>query len=301
MKICITGSSGYVGQHLINFLKQDSDSNFQVYPISLRNKHQEISNECDVLIHLAAMSEDNSKEINVTEYYDVNVNLVKITFQQFLKSDIKDYIFFSSIKSVADHSNNLLTEDTVTSPVGHYGKSKLEAEKFLLSQELPQGKRLFILRPVAIYGPGTTDNISFLFKLVNLGIPWPFAAFQNKRSFLYIDNLNYVISKLILDKNVSSGIYHIADDEFFSTNEIIKLVAQYSKKNIFFLKIPKFFFTSLAKLGDKIKLPFNTKNLEKLTNSYIVSNQKVKTALNISKLPYSGEEGLYNTIQSFKK
>jgi len=183
MKICITGSSGYVGQHLINFLKQDSDSNFQVYPISLRNKHQEISNECDVLIHLAAMSEDNSKEINVTEYYDVNVNLVKITFQQFLKSDIKDYIFFSSIKSVADHSNNLLTEDTVTSPVGHYGKSKLEAEKFLLSQELPQGKRLFILRPVAIYGPGTTDNISFLFKLVNLGIPWPFAAFQNKRFF----------------------------------------------------------------------------------------------------------------------
>ena len=301
MKICITGSSGYVGQHLINFLKNDAENNFEVFPISLRTKNQQFPNECDVLIHLAAMSEDSSKNINVSEYYDVNVNLVKTTFQQFLQSDIKDYVFFSSIKSVADYSDDLLTEDAVTSPMGHYGKSKLEAEKFLLSQNLPEGKRLFVLRPVAIYGPGTTDNISMLFKFVNLRIPWPFAAFQNRRSFLYIDNLNFVISKLILDNNISSGIYHIADDEFFSTNEIIKLVAKYSKKNIYFFKIPKFFFKSLAKLGDKIKLPFNTKKLEKLTNSYTVSNQKIKTALNIEKLPYSGEEGLYNTIQSFKK
>jgi len=301
MKICITGSSGYVGQHLINFLKHNSDNNFEVFPISLRNKNQQIPNECDVLIHLAAMSEDNSENINVSEYYEVNVNLVKTTFKQFLQSDIKDYVFFSSIKSVVDYSDDLLTEDAVNSPIGHYGKSKLEAEKFLLSQNLPEGKRLFVLRPVAIYGPGTTDNISMLFKFVNLGIPWPFAAFENRRSFLYIDNLNFVITKLILDKNISAGIYHIADDEFFSTNEIIKLVAKYSKKNIYFFKIPKFFFKSLAKLGDKIKLPFNTKKLEKLTNSYIVSNQKVKTALNIDKLPYSGEKGLYNTIQSFKK
>ena len=56
----------------------------------------------------------------------------------------------------------------------------------------------------------------------------------------------------------------------------------------------------LAKTGDYLKLPLNSERLKKLTENYIVSNQKIKTALNIVSLPITAEEGMKKTIESFK-
>ena len=56
-------------------------------------------------------------------------------------------------------------------------------------------------------------------------------------------------------------------------------------------------FTAL-KLGDVLKLPLNTERLSKLTETYIVSNQKLKNAIN-KPLPVSAKEGLLKTFNSF--
>ncbi|MNY80330.1 hypothetical protein D3C86_2213240 [compost metagenome] len=56
----------------------------------------------------------------------------------------------------------------------------------------------------------------------------------------------------------------------------------------------------MASFGDKLHLPLNTERLKKLTESYVVSNQKIKSALGVEKLPLSAEEGLIKTIKSFK-
>ena len=53
-------------------------------------------------------------------------------------------------------------------------------------------------------------------------------------------------------------------------------------------------------MGDWLKLPLNTERLRKLTENYVVSNDKIKSALGIEKLPLSAEEGLVKTIKSFK-
>lgn len=58
--------------------------------------------------------------------------------------------------------------------------------------------------------------------------------------------------------------------------------------------------SSVAKLGDIIKMPLNSERLKKLTESYAVSNKKIKSALNIIDLPVSAEEGLIKTIKSFQ-
>jgi hypothetical protein len=52
-------------------------------------------------------------------------------------------------------------------------------------------------------------------------------------------------------------------------------------------------------LGDLFHLPFNTERLDKLTENFIVSNFKIKSALNIKKFPTSAKVGLVKTIQSF--
>ena len=46
------------------------------------------------------------------------------------------------------------------------GKSKLEAEHYLLHQHIPAGKRLIIIRPCMIHGPGNKGNLNLLYKVV---------------------------------------------------------------------------------------------------------------------------------------
>jgi hypothetical protein len=55
----------------------------------------------------------------------------------------------------------------------------------------------------------------------------------------------------------------------------------------------------MAKIGDKLHLQLNSERLQKLTESYIVSNEKINKILGKS-LPVSSKEGILNTFQSFK-
>lgn len=151
-----------------------------------------------------------------------------------------------------------------------------------------------------IHGPGNKGNLNLLYKVVDKGIPWPLANFENQRSFLSIDNLNFLILEMIENKGVSSGIYNLADDKPLSTNELVKIIANSSGKKEKLWHISADLIYSLAKLGDTLKFPLNSERLKKLTESYVVSNQKIKTALKIEKLPLSAEEGLKKTIRSFK-
>src|SRR5690606_9902944 len=110
------------------------------------------------------------------EYFKVNRDLTVALFDQFLQSDIRDFFYFSSVKAVADTVEGPLTEDSVANPLTPYGKSKREAEKYLLAQELPIGKRLFIIRPCMIHGPGNKGNLNLLYKVVEKGLSLTLAA-----------------------------------------------------------------------------------------------------------------------------
>src|SRR5690606_37052582 len=147
----------------------------------------------------------------------VNRDLTIELFDLFLKSNIRDFFYFSSVKAVADTVDGMLTEDVQGKPYTPYGKSKLEAEQYLLKQTLPEGKRLFIIRPCMIHGPGNKGNLNLLYKVVEKGVPWPLAAFHNQRSFLSIDNLSYLLEKILENTGLSSGVYNFADDEALST------------------------------------------------------------------------------------
>ena len=109
-----------------------------------------------------------------------------------------------------------------------------------------------------------------------------------------------MIEKL-LKKNINSGIYNIADDSSLSTKELVKLIGNEIGKPAIILNIPKGIIAFLAKIGDLISLPLNTERIDKLTENYEVSNQKIKDSLSIKELPISTEEGLRKTINSFNK
>jgi nucleoside-diphosphate-sugar epimerase len=289
--IFLTGASGFVGKNLISFFNGE----YQI--ISFSRNGDLFINE-DIVIHLAGKAHDIKNTSNPEEYYQVNTELTKKVFDAFILSPAKVFITLSSVKAAADQVEGELNEDFIPNPVTHYGKSKLLAENYILSRDILAGKRVYILRPCMIHGAGNKGNLNLLFRLVSKGIPWPLGAFDNKRSFCSIDNLIFIIRELIENDTIASGIYNISDDEPISTNELILLIADSNFKKPKIWKISKSWIVFIAKMGDLLKLPLNTERLQKLTESYEVSNNKIKTAVG-KPLPLSSKEGLRKTFNSF--
>ena len=297
-KIIITGASGFVGTNLTKFLEEKKHS---VQPLSLRAPQwkENMDYYADAIIHLAGKAHDTKSKTDASEYIKVNTELTKELYNLFLKSEVKDFFYFSSVKAVADSVEGVLIENVVGKPITPYGQSKLQAEEYILSQSLPTRKRVFIIRPCMIHGPGNKGNLNLLYSVVKRGIPWPLAAYDNERSFLSIENLSYLINEMLNNKTIKSGVYNFADDDTLSTNELVSLIALASGKKPRLWNINMNLINRLAKVGDKIKFPLNTERLDKLTDNYRVGNAKIKQALGIEKLPVSIEDGIVKTIKSF--
>ncbi|WP_373495716.1 NAD-dependent epimerase/dehydratase family protein [Aquiflexum sp.] len=303
--IYVTGISGFVGLNLFRSLKNKFDFiGISRSPagndncISYEDYFLTENSEDYGIVHLAGKAHDLKKVSVEKEYFDANYSLTKKLYDKFLSEDCcKCFIFMSSVKAVTDAVNGILFEDEAYNPTTAYGKSKMMAEKYIMDN-LPSNKNVYILRPCMIHGPGNKGNLNLLFTLANKGVPYPLAAFENKRSFLSIDNLIFVIEKLLTSK-VPSGVYNVADDEVFSTNEVIKLMGESLNKETMLIKVPRVCINLIGKLGDMIYLPLNSERLGKLTENFVVSNDKLKNALH-SQLPISGKVGLLKTFKSFK-
>jgi nucleoside-diphosphate-sugar epimerase len=291
MTIFLTGAGGFVGNSIRKYLSNS------IHYTNFRREEKIVIKE-DVVLHFAGKAHDLKKVSKPAEYYKVNTELTQKVFDAFLDSNAKVFIVLSSVKAVADSVQEELTEEYIPNPITDYGKSKLLAEKYILSKPIPNGKRVYILRPCMIHGPGNKGNLNLLYKIVTKGLPWPLGVFENKRSFCSIDNLCFVINELIENDQIPSGVYNIADDEAISTNKLIGLIANSQNKNSRIWFVSRFIIKTLSKLGDFLRLPLNSHRLRKLTETYIVSNNKIKTAIN-KPLPVSTKEGLIKTFQSF--
>ncbi|MFK7030565.1 Rossmann-fold NAD(P)-binding domain-containing protein [Flavobacterium oreochromis] len=81
-----------------------------------------------------------------------------------------------------------------------------------------------------IHGQVNKGNLNLLYKFVKNGIPYPLVAFDNKRSFLSIDNLNFLIFEMLKNDKLKSGIYNFADDESLVTTELVALIERVTNK-----------------------------------------------------------------------
>lgn len=287
-ELFMTGSSGFVGSYLRKCWQNK-------YSIVAFQRQEEVQIESSMVLHLAGIAHDVKDEHDESAYWQVNVELTKRIFDAYLKSQTaRVFVFLSSIKAVADSSKRPLSEENVLRPSGIYGTSKAAAEAYIMSQPIPSNKRVYILRPALLHGPGNKGNLALLQAFVKKGLPWPFAAFNNERSFCSIQNLTFILEHLLADASISSGIYHIADDEAFSTNNLIEVIAGVEGKKATYLYVPKNIMRIFSKIGDKIGLPLNTHTLQKLTDSLVVSNRKIKDAIG-TQLPWKAEDALrYN-------
>lgn len=308
----ITGAYGFVGANLSSYLIKTGDYSLIALDIidNIKKQFKESYtwqalddidwDGLDVVIHLAGKSHDTKNSSNPQSYFDINYGLTKKVFDRFLNSSAIKFIFFSSVKAVADSlSGEYLVEACPPNPQTPYGKSKLQAEKYILDQYCPPGKKVYIIRPCMIHGPGNQGNLNLLYSVVKKGFPWPLGAYKNKRSFTSIGNLLFVMHQFI-EEDVEPGTYQLADDQQLSTNELILLIADSLDVKLRIWSVSPYAIKVLARIGDMFGLPLNRERLKKLTESYIVSNQKLKNILSIEQMPFTAIDGMKQTLESFK-
>ena len=291
MKILITGAYGFVGTNLCRYLagkghechaldipaaKRDDVPYAAFFTWdALAGGEMIPADRYDAVVHLAGKAHDLKKVASEQSYFDINVGLTEKIFNA-VQGKTERFVFFSSSKAAADGNA--------------YGRSKLAAEEFL-------GGRAIVLRPAMIHGPGNKGNLNLLWGLAKRGLPWPLAAFENKRSFASVGNVCAAVEALC-ERGVN-GIYPVADDEMLSTNRLIELIAEACGKRARLWKLPKAVMRAAAKVGDVLYLPLNTERLGKLTEDSFVDNAELKRLLGWEKMPITAEAGMRETLRSF--
>lgn len=283
MKILINGSNGYLASNFLNQYKKVYD--FEKFSL-LNQKLKDIKfDNIDAILHCAALVHQK-EEHSYEKYYEANVEYPVKLAKLAKQNGVKQFVFISTIAVYGEYEE-LLNENTNCNPITPYGKSKLESENQLL--ELNDNNFIVsIIRPPMIYGKSAPGNIDSLVKFVKKVSIIPLGKIENKRSFISIQNLCYIINEVILQKK--SGIFLASDDKSLSTSKLIELIAKNLDKRIYLIKIP--FFETLLKI---LKPSFH----KRLYGSLEVDNSITKQKLNLSN-PYSVEEGIRLMIKGEK-
>lgn len=265
--VCITGSTGFIGQHLAQTLGsftehklmlpvRDIQSCGTVGDVTVFADLSDITedyfakNSCDVVIHLAARAHVTSEYLTdpLQEFRKVNCHLTLDLARKAAAAGVKRFIFLSSI-GVNGISN--LKPFKVTdkpAPVESYAVSKLEAEIGLLEVAKSTGMEFVIIRPPLVYGPKAPGNFGKLTALVESGIPLPLGAVNNKRSMVSLSNLTNLITTCIDAPQAGNQTFLVSDDYDLSTTALLRMMAKAAGQSLLLLPVP----VSLLKIAARL-------------------------------------------------
>ena len=243
MRILVTGGTGFTGSCLVRRLLNRGykvlviDKQEGIFFDELRSKKAEIyigsindvnlvnkvMRKSDLVYHVAAAF----REINLPKkvYWDVNVEGTRIVAESALRNKIKKFIYCST-EGVHGHIHNPpADENAPIAPKDYYQYTKYKGEE-VIHEYMKKGLKAVILRPTAIYGPGDPGRFLMLFKWVKRGIFPMFGSGEITFHPLYIDNLNDAF-ELAMEKDEANGqTYLIADEKYYSLNELVLKVAE---------------------------------------------------------------------------
>jgi len=321
--VLVTGATGFVGRHLCFYL---TEKGFKIratfrgidhpkyYPKNVlwvnvgEIGHDTIWMDAldgvSYVIHLAALAHqlgEKGKD-RKNEFYEVNVsgteNLIKEIKHKEL---VKRFIYISSLSVYNQDKYKIIDELTACGPVSDYGFSKYEAEKIIQTSLKESETDWCILRPALVYGWGNPGNMERLQRLIQTGLPLPFANIKNKRSFLFVGNLVNAINDCMINPKACRKIFLLSDDEDLSTYELVKKIAIILGKKVVLFPVPIYLLKVIGRIGDAINRFFHlsigvdTYSVDRLTGSFSIDSSLIRNSL-MWKAPFSVDEGLKMTL-----
>ena len=258
-KILITGKNSYIGNHVKDWLENDSKL-YEVTEIDVKTQNwlQEDFSKYEVILHVAGIAHVSTNKKLEDLYYKVNRDLAVEVAKKAKQEKVKQFIFMSSMIIYGDDTilgqRKLIDKDTVPQPKNFYGNSKLEAEKEIKKLENEDFKTTIIRTPMG-YGPNCKGNFQKLKKIARLSPIFP--DIENDRSMIYIDNLCEFIKNAIDTEKY--GIFYPQNKEYISTKQIIQIMAENMNKKIYFIKLFNPILKLMSKKINLINKVFGTK------------------------------------------
>jgi nucleoside-diphosphate-sugar epimerase len=241
MKILITGASGFIGSFIVEeaikrgfetwaaIRKSSSKAYLQderIHFIELDFSSQDLleaqlkGHAFDYVVHAAGAT----KCLHQEDFFRINTegtqNFVKALLH--LQMPLKRFIYISSLSIMGaireQQPYEEIRESDGPKPNTAYGKSKLEAEKWLESQPIPY----VILRPTGVYGPRERD---YFLQIQSIKNHMDFAVgFQRQDiTFVYVTDVVQAIF-LALEKGETGRKYFLSDGEVYQSATFSDLV-----------------------------------------------------------------------------
>ena len=251
MKILVTGATGFIGSHLVPFLKDRHEvSTLNAREVSSTNREwQHQIDDCEVLVHLAGRAHVSTNASDKQIYKTVNTELTETLAKQMARTS-KQMIFVSTSVVYGEQSQKgktFVVGDQLQA-ISPYASSKIAAEEALQRISLQNQLSYTIIRPPLVYGPGVKANFLSMLKWVKSGLPLPLGSARNLRSLVSVRNLADLIENCATNTAAKNQIFNVSDDHDVSTTELLKTIAAAMDKPARLINVP----LSVLKLGSQI-------------------------------------------------
>lgn len=310
----VTGANGFIGRHLVRHLLDNgwdvaaasrrplpgpADLEYVPSPdLSDSNGWSTVVQQpFDALIHLAGrvhvMRDDPAQTL--ARNMAINADGTERLALAAEAAGVRRFILVSSVKVYGDrrHRSGPLRATDPASPDDAYGISKLCAEQRLLSI-CGKSSRMdaVIIRPTLVYGPGVKANFHSMMRWVELGLPLPLGAVHNRRSMIYVGNLNSLIRTAALSERAPGGTFLAADATDVSTSQLLTSIATAMKRPSRLIPVPVPLLRLAARLTRQPAVA------RRLLDDYRVDVGQTMQQLRWTP-PHSWREGLAATVTSY--
>lgn len=206
--------------------------------------------QSDTLIHLAGLAHlpIRSTGVDAKQIECGNVQLMEQLLARIQGSPIKQLIYLSTAKVMGESSAMPFKESILPNPSGPYSVSKWRAEQLLRESADRLGFQYTIIRPPLAYGPRVKANFRQLIRLAASPVPLPFADVENRRSFVFVDNLIDGLLTCVNNPAAYNETFFVSDGVDLSTAALIKMLRHAMGRNAGLFPVPLSMLTGLAKL-----------------------------------------------------
>lgn len=240
----------------------------------------------DTVFHLAgkvhALSEVQGDE---AVYYSITVEGTRNVLEGAVASRARQFIFFSSVKTMGEEAPECLDEFSEARPVTAYGRSKLSAEQLVLDYGKRTGLQVVCLRLPLVYGPGNKGNLFRMISAIDRRLFPALPDLGNRRSMVHVSNVVDAAILAAINPAANGQCYIVTDARAYSTRELYEMICQGLGKRVPRWHIPVGALKALGRMGDAIgqirgrRFLFDSDALEKLIGSAWYSSDKISYEL----------------------
>ncbi len=322
MKVLVTGSTGFIGSRLVEFLIKDGhEVHCLIRPESdlkclegldvrlIRCRYSDKTSlaqavrDMEVIFHLAARIEAP----NWDAYYTANTLSTKHLIEACAEYNpgLKRFVFVSSIAaSGPPRRGEIKDECSQCLPVSPYGRSKLMAEEIV--QNYAERIPIVIMRPANVLGARQKELVLILDLLKKRIMPM-IGSKESKTSICFVEDLVRALAIAAVHEKAVGNTYFIADRSVYSWRHMLKLIAGELRVYPAVVRIPYPVLYAIALLSEGWASLFKTQALLtrdslEATRKYewIYRTEKIRNELGFKTL-ISFENGIRDIVDSYKK